>query len=185
MTAIVLAILLAVGCGADEESPAEHPSSPEHPTTPTEDPTESTPTPTPSSDSAGACQTGSCEARECLRAYTCVRACGDEATMCGCCACSPGWLDALVACPREQATPRAPSGDDGDIDCASDDECRVLLRACDCACYARHTGAPFLTDAQMSARCGGAPPRNCGAQSPCAERRATCDAATHRCTVVE
>lgn len=42
-----------------------------------------------------------CQAIQCVRAVTCVRACGEPAVSCGCCPCADGYTDA-ISCEAER-----------------------------------------------------------------------------------
>lgn len=53
-------------------------------------------------EEASACRADEgCEDIQCLRAVTCVRACGDAPVGCGCCPCADGFTDA-IACEAER-----------------------------------------------------------------------------------
>lgn len=67
--------------------------------------------------------------------------------------------------------------------CQSDADCQVHLNSCTCSCEAQHADTEGPTDAEWRTMCQGGPPRNCGAQSPCAGHSVRCDAATHYCAL--
>ena len=131
-----------------------------------------------------------CTEMECYRPYVCAETCNGPTTNHGCCACPAGQLDVLVDCPQcdegcsvvcegtecECDCPEPePVQVDAPVDrpCSVDEECHGVPD-CECACSPRLRTVPLPEGDAWQTMCEGNPPPNCSAQSPCANRRATC-----------
>ena len=134
-----------------------------------------------------------CTEMECYRPYECAETCNGPTTNHGCCPCPAGQLDVLADCPRcdpgctitcegtacecscpEPEAEPPPSRDaPADRPCSVDEECHGVV-LCTCECTARLRTVPLPEGEAWQTMCDGNPPPNCGAQSPCADRRARC-----------
>lgn len=154
---LLLAALLISACGDDEDDPSDEPD---------------------------------CTQMECYRPYVCVERCGGPVLSAGCCQCPEGQIDSFVDCPpeptEEEATdeeaPAEPPAAPVDRPCSDDDDC-LAVADCDCDCVPRLASIPMPEGEAWQTMCDGHPPPNCGAQSPCAEHTAACDADEGRCVV--